>query len=106
MKKFEEINNMLVEHLSTNDDTAYTDRGLLIKLRELMEEALEAEKTKSAAEAVEPQRPSNVYQAVLATMTPEKLANLGVKLIYVNNMELFWLTSVGKLYDFNNYRAV
>lgn len=105
MKKFEEINELLVEHLTTNDDTAYTDRGLLVKLRELMEAALDDERTKPVTEGTEQAMPSNVYQAVMATMTPEKLANLGVKLIYVNDMELFWVTSVGKLYNFNAYKA-
>lgn len=45
---------------------------------------------------------STIYAAIMASMTPEKLADLGVKLIYVNNSDLFWVTSVGQLYPFSN----
>lgn len=49
--------------------------------------------------------PSNIYQLLMARMTPQQLAGLGVQLIQVNGSELFWMTSVGQLYAFNNKQA-
>ena len=59
-----------------------------------------AEEQKVDVNAMEQVPPATVYEVVMASMTPQKLANLGVKLISVNNMELFWVTSVGQLYEF------
>ena len=52
--------------------------------------------------AVEQAPPSTVYQVLMARMTPEQLAGMGVKLIQVNGEELFWMTSVGQLYPFTS----
>jgi hypothetical protein len=49
--------------------------------------------------------PPTVYAAIIASMTPQALANLGVKLISVNSTELYWVTSVGQLFAFNNRQA-
>lgn len=59
----------------------------------------------SVSEEVQQAPPATVYAAIMASMTPETLANLGVKLVSVNGEELFWMTSVGQLYVFNNRRA-
>ena len=103
MKALEEIIELLSDHLDTNDDTAYTDRGLLIKLRDVASQKLEEEKVIDTEAAVEQAPPSTIYEVVTAGMTPQKLANLGVKLISVNSRELFWVTSIGQLYEFNAY---
>ena len=55
--------------------------------------------------AVEQAPPSTVYQVLMSRMTPEQLAGMGVKLIQVNGEELFWMTSVGQLYTFDNKKA-
>lgn len=55
--------------------------------------------------AVEQAPPSTVYQVLMARMTPEQMAGMGVKLIQVNGEELFWMTSVGQLYTFDNKQA-
>ena len=39
--------------------------------------------------------PATIYDVVMANMTPDTLADLGVKLISVNNSELYWVTSAG-----------
>ena len=46
--------------------------------------------------------PATIYEVIMASMSPQQLANMGVKLVSVNNEELFWMTSVGQLYTFNN----
>lgn len=46
--------------------------------------------------------PRFVYDVVMANMTIDKLADMGVRLIYVNNSDLFWVTSAGQLYAFND----
>ncbi len=46
--------------------------------------------------------PSTIYGVVMANMTIDKLADMGVRLIYVNNSDLFWVTSAGQLYAFND----
>lgn len=45
--------------------------------------------------------PSNIYQVLMASMTPEHLAVMGTQLVQVNGRELFWMTSVGQLYPFD-----
>ena len=50
---------------------------------------------------VEAAPPATIYDVVMANMTPDTLADLGVKLISVNNSELYWVTSAGQLYGFN-----
>lgn len=62
-----------------------------------------AEEQKVDVSAAEQAPPATVYEVVMASMTPQKLANLGVKLASVNNRELYWVTSVGQLYEFNAY---
>jgi hypothetical protein len=61
------------------------------------EQTLTANKVDEAEQAP----PATMYQVVMAQMTPEMLASLGVKLISVNNSELYWVTSAGQLYAFN-----
>ena len=51
----------------------------------------------------EPSIPT-VYEVCMANMTPQTLANLGVKLISVNGSDLFWVTSTGQLYAFNAHK--
>ena len=46
--------------------------------------------------------PSTIYEVVMANITIDKLADMGVRLIYVNNSDLFWVTSAGQLYAFND----
>ena len=105
MTRIEQMNKLLKEHLETDSDTAYTDRELLMKLREMIKLQVAENKKKITTEAVEQAPPSNVYQIVMARMTPEELTNLGVKLISVNNSELFWVKSVGQLYPFNDKQS-
>ena len=62
-----------------------------------------AEDQKVDVNAVEQAPPATVYEVVMASMTPQKLANLGVKLVSINSRELYWVTSVGQLYEFNAY---
>lgn len=49
--------------------------------------------------------PSNIYQLKMARMTPQEMASMGVQLISVNSSELFWVTSTGQLYQFNQKQA-
>lgn len=55
-------------------------------------------RTSNIAEA----EPRFIYDVVMANMTVDKLADMGVRLIYVNNSDLFWVTSGGQLYPFND----
>ena len=55
--------------------------------------------------AVEQAPPSTVYHVLMARMTPQHMANINVQLVQVNSSELFWMTSVGQLYPFNNKQA-
>ena len=43
------------------------------------------------------------YNTILTSMTPEKMAELGVKLIHVNNRELYYVTSSGQLFNIADY---
>lgn len=63
------------------------------------------EECKCDINAVEQAPPSTVYQVLMSRMTPEQLASISVQLIQVNGSELFWMTSVGQLYAFNNKKA-
>lgn len=56
-------------------------------------------------EGIEQAPPATIYEAKMRNMTPKELATMGVQLISVNNSELFWVTSVGQLYSFNNKQA-
>lgn len=51
--------------------------------------------------AAEQAPPSTVYQVLMARMTPQQFATMGVQLVQVNSSELFWMTSIGQLYAFN-----
>ena len=42
------------------------------------------------------------YSKLLANMTPEKLAQLNVHMIIVNQSQPFYMTSTGQLFDFNH----
>lgn len=102
MNKIEKIEKMLVDHFDTECEAAYTDRDLLVKVKEMITEYKEDAKTKDAEDGVEQAKPSNIYQVLMNRMTPQQLATLGVQLVQVNGSELFWMTSVGQLYAFNN----
>lgn len=43
------------------------------------------------------------YETLMNTMTPERMAELNVKLVTVNNRDLYYLTSTGQLYLTNQY---
>lgn len=43
------------------------------------------------------------YEKIMQTMTPEVMAELGVKLINVDNRRLFYVTSSGQLYPIEHY---
>lgn len=45
------------------------------------------------------------YDVVMKNMTPEAMAELGVKLVNVDNRQLFYLTSSGQLFNTNNYNG-
>ena len=62
----------------------------------------QAEECTCNIESTEAAPPSTVYHLLMAKMTPEQLAGMGVKLIQVNGEELFWMTSVGQLYTFDH----
>ena len=105
MNKIEKIEKMLVDHFDTTCEAAYTDRDLLVKVKEMITEYKEDAKTKAAEDVAEQAKPSNIYQVKMAKMTPQEMTSMGVQLISVNNSELFWVTSVGQLYGFNNKQA-
>ena len=105
MTRIEQMNKLLVDHLETDSDTAYTDRQLILKIRELVNEQIVEDTKRISTDAVEQAPPSSVYQVLMARMTPEELTTLGVKLISVNNSELFWVTSIGQLYSFNDKQS-
>lgn len=42
-----------------------------------------------------------IYDTIIANMTPEVLADLGVRLVTINSTELCWVTSAGQLYPFD-----
>ena len=69
------------------------EQNMPLKVVENSEEAVSNSKTET---------PVTIYDITMANMTPEILADLGVHLVSVNNRDLFWLTSVGQLYPFNN----
>ena len=102
MKRLEELDKLLSDHFDTENDSAYTDRALLVKLRDVVKRAIAEEKIKVVSEGVEQARPKDMYRNLLASMTPQKLASLGVKLVLVNKSELYWVTSVGQLYSFDD----
>lgn len=43
------------------------------------------------------------YEEIMKNMTPETLATLGVKMVTLNNTELYYVTSSGQLYPTNEY---
>jgi hypothetical protein len=72
-----------------------------VQLEAVEEPAVKIRADEPASDTVKAE-PRFVYDIVMANMTPEKLADMGVRLIYVNNSELFWVTSGGQLYPFND----
>lgn len=44
------------------------------------------------------------YELIMENMTPERMAELGVKLVNVDNRQLFYLTSSGQLFNVNDYQ--
>ena len=103
MNKIVEISDMLKNHFADDCEAAFTDRELLVKVRDAVDEYLED--NKSVENGVEQAPPSNIYQLLMDRMTPQQLATLGVQLVQVNSTDLFWMTSVGHLYNFNNKQA-
>ena len=49
--------------------------------------------------------PSTVYELKMRSMTPELFATMGVQLVQINSDKLFWLTSVGQIYAFDDYNT-
>lgn len=47
----------------------------------------------------------NNYDLVMSNMTIDLMAEKNVRLVNINNNQLFWLTSVGQLFDYNSYQA-
>ncbi len=45
------------------------------------------------------------FEKNMNAMTPEIMAELGVKLVIINNRDLFYLTSSGQLFPTNDYQA-
>lgn len=43
-----------------------------------------------------------IYEKVVDTMTPEKLARILVKAVVINNTEMYYMTSTGQLFPFND----
>lgn len=77
----------------------------VVKNPEIEKESARTEEDKICTNDCMPAPPSTIYQVIMARMTPEQLAGLGVQLIQVNGSELFWLTSIGQLYPFSNKQA-
>lgn len=72
-----------------------------VQLEAVAEPAVEIRDNKRASD-ITAAEPRFVYDVVMANMTVDKLADMGVRLIYVNNSDLFWVTSGGQLYQFND----
>ena len=45
------------------------------------------------------------YEAVMSQMTPEIMAEKNVRLVTVDNRQLFYLTSSGQLFTTNDFQA-
>ena len=45
------------------------------------------------------------YDILMAQMTPERMAELGVKMVNVDNRRLFYMTSSGQLFTVEDYQA-
>jgi hypothetical protein len=101
MNKIKDLEKKVHSHLTTKDDTAQTDRQLLVEVRKELKAYIEDNKVKPEA-ACEAAPPQTVYALKMSKMTMEEMATMGVQLITVNNSELFWVTSVGQLYPFDN----
>lgn len=43
------------------------------------------------------------YDRIMQDMTPERMAEVNVKLVTVNNTNLFYMTSSGQLFNTNQY---
>lgn len=72
-----------------------------VKIEAVEEPAVKIIDEDTASETVAAE-PSSIYDVVMANMTIDKLADMGVRLIYVNNSDIFWVTSTGQLYAFND----
>ena len=44
-----------------------------------------------------------VYDKLMENMTPETLAELGVRLVSLNNNKLYYMTSTKQLFDYDKY---
>jgi hypothetical protein len=98
MNKIEQIDELLTQHLQT-EGVRPEDREVMVALQQLAKEYLEDNKIMDT-EGTERAKPGTVYEAKLASMTIAEMANLGVKLISVNGDSLFWVTSFGQMYKF------
>lgn len=45
------------------------------------------------------------YEIMMENMTPERMAELGVKLVNIDNRRLFYMTSSGQLYTMDDYQS-
>lgn len=101
MNKIEQVSKILADHMEmTEGEHKPSDKEVLTKVQELVSDYLESNKVKAGDCCEAP--PRNVYQVKMSTMTPQELALLGVRLISVNNESLYWVTSVGQLYKFED----
>lgn len=101
MNKIQEIYEMIYKHLSTQSDTAYTDRQMLHKVRDSIVEYIEDNKTKNVGCC--DNRQLTLYDKELGEMSIDTFADLSVKLVLINNTTVCWCTAYGQLYPFDKH---
>lgn len=101
MNKIEQLDELLTNHLQ--DTEAANDREVLANVHSIIKECI-SDYVAVSRESVH-DKPNTIYQAKLDNMTPQEMADIGVNLVTVNNSELFWLTSTGQLYLFNDRQS-
>lgn len=60
---------------------------------------------KILAKEVNESRLPNNYDFIMQNMNVERMARMNVRLVTINNDQLSWLTSVGLLFDYNDYNG-
>ena len=99
MSKIADICDMIKEHLSSESDTAYTDRQMLRKIRDELDAYLVDDAVK-VGQAYADNRKISVYDRTMAEMTLDEFADLNVRLVLINGETLCWCTSYGQLFPF------
>lgn len=99
MDKIQEIYEMICGHLTTQNDTAYTDRQVLIKVGESISDYITDSRTKITEGCCDNRCLTN-YDKALGEMSLDTFADLNVKLVLINNTTVCWCTSYGQLYPF------